>query len=79
MGRHRDAARDMVRRAWCAAAIRARGFAREEDGAITEYLLIIGVIAVPLTIFLAIFGQEVVTWVQQNAPNIFDEADNWVG
>ena len=52
-------------------------FLKNEDGGVLGYVLVVGVISVPLVMFLAIFGQNVVTWVQGNAPNIFNEADNW--
>lgn len=52
-------------------------FLKNEDGGVLGYVLVVGVISVPLVMFLAIFGQNVVTWVQDNAPNIFNEADNW--
>jgi len=42
-----------------------------------EYVLIIGVIALPLVTFLSLFGTEVVEWVQEHAPNIFEEASSW--
>ncbi|MGR3615310.1 MAG: hypothetical protein ACU0BB_04645 [Paracoccaceae bacterium] len=54
-----------------------KDFLRDEDGGVLGYVLVVGVISIPLVIFLAIFGQNVVTWVQDNAPNIFNEADNW--
>ena len=52
-------------------------FLKNVDGGVLGYVLVVGVISVPLVMFLAIFGQNVVTWVQDNAPNIFNEADNW--
>ena len=52
-------------------------FLKNEDGGVLGYVLVVGVISVPLVMFLASFGQNVVTWVQDNAPNIFNEADNW--
>jgi Flp pilus assembly pilin Flp len=42
-----------------------------------EYVLIIGVISLPLVTFLSIFGTEVIEWVQEHAPNIFEEAASW--
>lgn len=58
---------------------RAQRFVRDEHGGVLDYVLVIGVISVPLVIFLAIFGRNVVEWVQDNAPNIFDEASSWIG
>lgn len=58
---------------------RARTFLRKEDGAIMDYVLVVGVISVPLIIFLSIFGRQLVEWVQDNAPNIFNEASSWLG
>ena len=54
-------------------------FLRDEQGNVLGYVLVVGVISIPLVMFLAIFGQNVVTWIQDNAPNIFNEADNWSG
>ena len=56
-----------------------RKFLREEQGNVLGYVLLVGVISIPLVMFLAIFGQNIVTWIQDNAPNIFNEADNWAG
>ena len=58
---------------------RAQKFLRDESGGVLDYVLVVGVISVPLVIFLAIFGRNVVEWVQDNAPNIFNEATNWIG
>jgi Flp pilus assembly pilin Flp len=58
---------------------RARHFLRDESGGVLDYVLVVGVISVPLVIFLAIFGRNVVEWVQENAPEIFKEATNWIG
>lgn len=54
-------------------------FLTDEDGGILDMVLVVGVISVPLVIFLSLFGSGVVDWVQANAPNIFDEASSWVG
>jgi len=67
---------------WCLQiAFRAQidRFLRDERGTVLGYVLLVGVITIPLVMFLAIFGQNVVTWVQDNAPDIFKEADNWAG
>ena len=69
----------MAQHVWSHAVARTRRFAREEDGSVTDYLLVVGIISLPLVIFLAIFGQNIVTWVKDNAPNIFNEANDWVG
>jgi Flp pilus assembly pilin Flp len=60
-------------------ARRLKSFNNDESGGVLEYVLIIGVIALPLVMFLSIFGQNVIGWVQDNAPNIFDEASTWIG
>ena len=58
---------------------RLKSFCNDTSGGVLEYVLIIGVIALPLVMFLALFGQNVIQWVQDNAPNIFDEASSWIG
>ena len=54
-------------------------FLSDEDGGVLDMVLVVGVISVPLVIFLSLFGSGVIDWVQANAPNIFDEANSWVG
>lgn len=58
---------------------RFKSFCDDEAGGALDTVLIVGVISLPLIVFLAIFGQNVVEWVQDNAPKIFDEASNWTG
>ena len=58
---------------------RLRSFFNDTSGGVLEYVLLIGVIALPLVMFLAYFGQNVIGWVQDNAPNIFEEATSWIG
>ena len=57
---------------------RVRAFARSEEGGALDYLLVVGVISIPLVIFLSIFGKNIVDWVKQHGPNIFNEAENWI-
>lgn len=54
-------------------------FLSDDDGGILDMVLVVGVISVPLVIFLSMFGNNVIDWVQANAPNIFNEANNWIG
>ncbi|WP_284379110.1 hypothetical protein [Amylibacter marinus] len=54
-------------------------FRDDTNGGALDTVLIVGVISLPLVLFLAIFGQNVIEWVQDNAPNIFDEAASWIG
>ncbi|TRD17751.1 hypothetical protein FEV53_12810 [Palleronia caenipelagi] len=49
-----------------------RQFARDERGTI-EAVMYIGIIALPLVMFLAIFGKDVIDWIREVAPRIFDE------
>ena len=58
---------------------RLKSFCNDTSGGVLEYVLLIGVIALPLVMFLAYFGQNVIGWVQDNAPNIFEEATSWIG
>jgi hypothetical protein len=58
---------------------RLRSFFNDTSGGVLEYVLLIGVIALPLIMFLAYFGSNVIDWVNKNAPNIFKEATTWVG
>lgn len=56
-----------------------RKFLRNERGDVIQTVLIIGVIALPLILFLSLFGKNVIEWVQKHAPNIFEEATSWIG
>lgn len=56
---------------------RLQRFKRCEQGGVMEYVLIIGVISLPLVTFLSLFGADVVDWVKDHAPNIFEEAASW--
>ena len=60
-------------------AARLKEFARDESASVLDTVLVVGVISLPLVLFLAYFGEEVVKWVQDHAPDIFDEASNWLG
>jgi Flp pilus assembly pilin Flp len=68
---------DAIRHLIAAAQSRIHFAMRSEHGGVMEYVLIIGVIALPLVTFLSLFGTEVVEWVQEHAPNIFEEASSW--
>lgn len=56
-----------------------RRFLRSEDGGMLDYVLVVGVISLPLVMFLALFGTQVVKWVREQAPAIFNEAGSWLG
>ena len=56
-----------------------RRFSRDEHGSVIDTVLVVGVISLPLIMFLAFFGDEVLQWIQKHAPDIFDEASNWLG
>jgi len=68
---------DAVRHLIALTLVRIHYAMRSERGGVMEYVLIIGVIALPLVTFLSLFGTEVVEWVQEHAPNIFEEASSW--
>jgi Flp pilus assembly pilin Flp len=58
---------------------RLREFKNDTSGGVLEYVMVIGLISLPLVLFLSLFGQNVIGWVQDNAPNIFNEASSWIG
>jgi Flp pilus assembly pilin Flp len=59
---------------------RLRRFLADESGAtLLETVLYVGVISLPLVTFLAIFGQDVIQWIREVAPQIFDEGATFLG
>lgn len=55
-------------------------FLRDERGAtMLEAVLYIGLISLPLVTFLILFGTDLVEWIQEVAPDIFDEGGDFLG
>lgn len=51
----------------------------DERGAVMDVVLVVGIISLPLVMFLAIFGQDVIRWIRDVAPRIFDEGGSFLG
>jgi len=55
-------------------------FIRDERGeGVLSIVMFVGIIAVPLVIFLAVFGQDLIAWIREVAPRIFDEGATFLG
>jgi Flp pilus assembly pilin Flp len=55
-------------------------FLRDERGAtMLEAVLYVGIISLPLVTFLAIFGRDLINWIKEHAPRIFDEGARFLG
>lgn len=55
-------------------------FVRDQSGATAlEVVLVVGCISLPLVVFLAIFGQDLLEWIKGVAPRIFDEGGSFLG
>lgn len=57
-----------------------RRFIHDERGAtMLEAVLYVGIISLPLVAFLALFGTDLVNWIKDLAPKIFDEGATFLG
>lgn len=59
---------------------RLSGFVGDEYGTVSvEMLLVLGLVSIPIILFLVNFSIETVDWVKSKSPAIFEEADSLIG
>ena len=56
-----------------------RSFAADETGVAVDTLLIIAMVSIPIVFFLVRYSGDVMDWVADQTPPLFDEADQLVG